>query len=142
MKTTPLTARQIRELLLKMPFNALVGLRLARVHSDGVTIECPVRPELFNGFAVLHGGVSATLADAAVGIALNRHFGGLRPFTTVELKINYFRPVSSGKIVARAHLLRLGSSICVGRVDLTDSQKNAIGAALVTYMLLDRKPHD
>jgi uncharacterized protein (TIGR00369 family) len=119
-----------------MPFNALIGVKLTRVHVDGVTIECSVRPELLNGWKVIHGGVTATMVDAAVGIAIHRDFGGLRPITTVELKINYFRPVAEGKVFARAHLIRMGSTLCVGRVDLTDSARNLIGAALVTYMIL------
>lgn len=139
MTTKKLTAAQIREFLPKMPFNALVGVRLTRVHSDGVTIECTVRPELLNGAALLHGGVAATLVDAAVGVSLHRHFGGVRPITTVELKINYFKSVDSGKVFARAHLLRVGSTICVGRVDVTDSKKNLIGAAIVTYMILPQR---
>jgi uncharacterized protein (TIGR00369 family) len=134
--TRKLSARQIREFLPKMPFNALLGVKLTRVHNDGVTLECAVRPELLNGSGVTHGGVAATLSDAAVGIAINRHFGGRQPITTVELKINYFRPVAQGKLFARAHLLRTGSTICVGRVDLSDSEKKSIGTAIVTYMLL------
>jgi uncharacterized protein (TIGR00369 family) len=123
-------------MLPRMPFNHLLGIRLTRVHADGLTIECTVRPDLLNGARVLHGGVTATLADAAVGIALTRHFGGSRPLTTVELKINYFRPVQEGKVFARAHLVRVGSTICVGRADLSDTNGNLIGTALVTYMLL------
>jgi uncharacterized protein (TIGR00369 family) len=122
-----------------MPFNTLLGIRLTRLHKDGLTIECEVRPELRNGAGVLHGGVSAALADAAVGIALTRHFGAARPLTTVELKINYFRPVATGKILARAYLIRIGSSLCVGRADLMDSSGDLAGTALVTYMLLDSR---
>lgn len=119
-----------------MPFNTLLGIRLKAVHADGVTIECPVRTELLNAAGVVHGGVTATMVDAAVGIALNRHFGGSRPLTTVELKINYFRPVSEGRVYARSRLVRIGSTLCVGRADLSDSSGNLIGTALVTYMLL------
>lgn len=138
MSDRKLTARQLREFLPRMPFNALVGIRLTGVHADGITIECAVRKDLLNGFSLLHGGVAATLVDAAVGLALHRHFGGVQPITTVELKINYFKPVARGKVYARAHLLRIGSTICVGRVDVTDSGGNAIGAAMVTYMVLGR----
>ena len=42
------------------------------------------------------------LADAAVGSALAHHFRGTRRFTTVELKINYFRPVTEGRLIARS----------------------------------------
>ena len=118
-----------------MSFNKLLGFRVAAVHKDGVTIECTVRPDMMNGAGVLHGGVTATMVDAAAGFATNRQLGG-RPITTVELKINYFRPVTQGRIRARAHLMRVGSTLVVSRVDLTDSQKKLIGTALVTYMIL------
>ena len=79
------------------------------------------------------------MADVAVGMALTRHLAGKRAATTVELKVNYLRPVTGatgGKIVARSHLLKVGSSLCVGRVDLMDGESQLVGAALVTYMLL------
>jgi acyl-CoA thioesterase len=124
-----------------MPFNSLLGIKLYRLHSDGLTIECLLRRDLLNSADVLHGGVTATLADTAVGIALARHFGGRRPLTTVELKINYFRPVSSGKVFARAYLIRIGQTLSTGRVDLTASDGGLIATALVTYILLDaRRP--
>jgi len=119
-----------------MPFNKLIGLRVARLHPDGVTLECPMRDELRNIAGMMHGGVAATLADAAVGIALARHFAGRRPCTTTDLKINYLRPIAHGKIVARSHLVRIGKNLCVGRVDLSDAQRKLAAVAIVTYMLL------
>lgn len=122
-----------------MPFNAVLGLRLTRLHADGVTIECAVRDELLNLAGVVHGGVTATMADAAVGIALNRHLGGGRKITTIELKISYLRPVAKGKVYARAYLVKVGSTICVGRADLTDTGRQLIATALVTYMILESR---
>ena len=141
MKHPRLTAKQIRDFLPRIPFNTLLGIKLTRTHSDGVTIECALRHELTNSAGVAHGGVAAAIADVAVGMALNRHFGGKRPITTVEMKINYFLPATDGHIFARSRLLRIGSTLCVGRVDLTNTEGKQLGTALVTYMLLDaRKP--
>jgi uncharacterized protein (TIGR00369 family) len=137
MKQTKLTARQMRDFLPKIPFNMLLGVKLTRVHREGVTIECALRHELTNSAGVAHGGVAAAMADVAVGMAINRHFGGKRKITTVEMKINYFRPASEGQIFARSHLLRLGSTLGIGRVDLRDAKGNLIGTAIVTYMFLD-----
>ena len=120
-----------------MPFNKLLGIRVVRIHKDGVTIQCAAREELRNSAGVLHGGVAAAMADAAVGISLASHFGGRRPCTTTELKINYLRPVSAGKMIARAHLLKVGRNLCVGRVDLFDAKRKLVAAAIVTYILLD-----
>lgn len=123
---------------MQINFNQLVGLEVTARHDDGVTIECPVRPELMNGTGVLHGGVTATIADAAMGIGLTHVLGKGRPVTTVEMKFNYLRPVSEGKVVARSYILRIGKTLCIGRVDLFDSQQRLIGVALLTYMLLPK----
>ncbi|MGH9685595.1 MAG: PaaI family thioesterase [Candidatus Acidiferrales bacterium] len=136
MKAKKLTAPQVREVLRKIHFAGLLGVRLAALHRDGLTLECAVREELLNSAGVLHGGVSATLADAASGVALHYLLGRHRPITTAEMKINYFRPVSNGRIFARAHMLRMGATLCVARVDLTDRKRKLTGAALVTYMIL------
>ena len=137
MKKSVLSLQQMREAIRSMSFNQLVGIRLVRIHKDGVTIECKLRPDLMNAHGVLHGGVTATMADAAVGIAITTRVG--RPAaTTVEMKLNYMRPVTGGKITARAYLLRMGSTLCIGRVDLFDDAKQLVGAALITYMLLKK----
>ena len=118
------------------PFHQLIGIRLVRIHKDGVTIDCKLRPELLNASGVLHGGVTATLADAAVGMAITQRLGRAGAATTVEMKLNYLRPVSGRRITARARLLRMGSTLCVGRVDMFDDAKELVSTALVTYMLL------
>jgi uncharacterized protein (TIGR00369 family) len=136
MSQRKLSLRETRRVLNGIPFNRLLGVRVARTHRDGITVECKIQKCFLNSARVVHGGVCASLADAAVGIALHRHLGGSRPITTVELKINYFRPVKEGRILARCHLLRVGSTLCIGRVDITDERSRAIGTALVTYMIL------
>lgn len=118
-------------------FNSLVGIRLVACHRDGVTIDCALRPELLNFQGVLHGGVTATLADVAVGMAITHHFGGRSKQTTVEMKINFLRPATGRKVRARARLLKVGTKLTIGQVDLFDDTKGRIGAALVTYMLLE-----
>jgi uncharacterized protein (TIGR00369 family) len=131
-----LSLEALRARAASMPFNASLGMRVMRRHKDGVTIECPFLDHMRNSAGVLHGGVTATMADAAVGIAIANHFGGSRNCTTVELKINYFRPIAHGKVVARSRLLRIGSTLVVGSVDLHDANGKLAGSALVTYMLL------
>lgn len=119
-----------------MNFNQLLGIQVTKRHDDGVTIECPVRPELMNGMGVVHGGVTATVADAAMGIGLTHVLGKGRSITTVEMKINYMHPVTAGKLVARSYVLRVGKTLSIGRVDLFDGEGTPVGVALLTYMLL------
>src|SRR5437899_1020807 len=117
MSQPKLTLQQLRARTSRMPFNSSLGLRIVKLHQDGVTVEIPMRDDLRNGAGILHGGVTATIADVAVGMAIAHHFGGSRETTTVELKINYFRPILRGKVVARSKLLRIGQHLVVGSVD-------------------------
>lgn len=135
-KKTAINVRGLQQVTSRIPFNHLLGIRVVRRHRDGVTIEVQVRDELRNYAGVLHGGVTATVADVAVGVAITNHFHEKRRATTTELKVNYFLPIKDGKLTARSHLIRIGSTLVVGRVDLFDSQKRLAGAALVSYMLL------
>src|SRR5580692_2986270 len=128
-----------RAFIAKIPFNAFLGLEVVRAHPDGLTLRCKVRPELLNSHGALHGGVTASLVDVAVGVAIQHRFRGARPISTVELKVSYFLPVTSGTLLARARLLRVGSTLCVGRVDVTDSKRNLVATAIVTYIFLDAR---
>ena len=127
------------ELIGKIPFNRLLGIEVSRFHADGVTLRCQIRKELLNSHGAVHGGVTASLADVAVGVAVHCHSAVPRPISTVELKVNYLLPVKEGALYARARLLRVGSTLCVGRVDLTDGRSKAVGTAIVTYIFLDAR---
>jgi uncharacterized protein (TIGR00369 family) len=129
-----LTAAKIRERMKQSPFIQSLEIRLNRLHADGLTLECPVGERLFNVIGSVHGGAIATMADTAAGFAIARALGGSRPITTVEFKISYFRPVTEGKLLARARVLRTGKTICVAAVDLMNGEMRAVGTALVTYI--------
>ncbi|MBX9602559.1 MAG: PaaI family thioesterase [Bryobacteraceae bacterium] len=122
------------------PFEDSLGLEVTEKHEDGVTIEVPIRPDLLNGQGVMHGGVIASIADEAAWQALEHHYGrGKYQSTTTELKVNYLRPLSGEKVIARAVVVRAGKTLCVSRVDLFDTEGRLGGLAVVTYMLLGEK---
>jgi uncharacterized protein (TIGR00369 family) len=120
-----------------MSFEHQLNLRVARKHSDGVTVHFDLLPGYLNNHGVLHGGVTASLADEAAWHALENHHGyGKRKSTTTELKVNYLRPIAGKKVIARAILVRAGKNLCVSRVDIFDEKKQLAAIAIVTYMLL------
>ena len=124
-----------------MHFNQLLGIRAVEEPEGGVTLECPLRGELMNKAGVAHGGVAASLVDVAAGSAIWSQLNGSRFMTTVELKINYLRPISEGRMVAKARVVKVGKTLCVAGVDLFDGDGNQLAVALVTYMLLgERRP--
>jgi len=97
LKPTSLTREELNRKMTETSFNATLGFKVVRVWKDGITMEVKVRPELTNIFGTLHGGVTATLVDAAAGVALFGHLGGQRQITTVEMKVNALNPPRPGQ---------------------------------------------
>ena len=120
-----------------MPFNDLLGIRLVEEHDDGVTIEMPIREELLNANRVVHGGATASLVDAALGIAITLKWQG-RLVSTVEMKVNYLRPAAEGKLTARSKFVKTGKMIVVGTVEVVDDAGRAVAVGLLTYMIAER----
>jgi len=121
-----------------MPFNHLLGIQLVEEHDDGVTIEMPIREELLNSNGVVHGGATASLVDAALGIAITQKWKG-RLTSTIEMKLNYLRPAREGTLTARSHFVKTGKSIIVGTVDVVDDAGQGIAFGLLTYMLAEER---
>ena len=120
-----------------MSFEHTLNLRVVEKHDDGVTVEFDFLPAYLNSSGVLHGGVTASIADEAAWHAIETHFGyGSKKSTTTELKVNYLRPIGGKVVSARARLVRAGKTLCVSQIDIFDEQKNLAAIAIVTYMLL------
>lgn len=119
-------------------FNEFLGVEIVERHDDGITIRVQIRQELLNFGRVVHGGVTASVADIAAGVGLMDRFKGKQPVTTTELKINYLLPVTGAWLQARAKFVRIGKTLAVAQVDLTDDQSRLVAIALVTYMLLPK----
>jgi uncharacterized protein (TIGR00369 family) len=120
----------------RISFNQHLGLRLTRLYKDGVALECLIEPHKLNLLGTLHGGVTATLIDAAAGVAIISLLGG-RPATTVELKVNYLRPATHGKVHARSRVVKLGKTLAFATVDVKDSHGRLIATGSATYMVLE-----
>ena len=118
-----------------MPFNRLLGFRVSRVYKDGLTLELELGEDHTNVLGTMHGGVTATLVDAAIGMAVIGHLGG-RPATTVELKVNYLRPHAAGAVRTRARLLKVGRTLAFGVAEVKDVHGHLIASGSATYMLL------
>lgn len=118
-----------------MPFDHHLGLKVSRVWADGLTLECAIREPLMNGLGTLHGGVTATLVDVSIGLAIIGQLGG-RLVTTVELKVNYLRPATNGRVLARARIVKLGKTLAVGTTEVKDPHGHVIAIGTATYMPL------
>lgn len=127
----------LAERLARVPLHAHLGFRLGDVHDDGITVECQLRPEYGNTNGVTHGGLTAALVDTAVGMSIAWHFRGQRTASTIELKLNYLRPLTGEFARARCHLLRVGKQVVVARIDVRDDEERLAASGMATYMIIE-----
>jgi uncharacterized protein (TIGR00369 family) len=93
-----------------------------------------------NPMGTLHGGIYCDLADAAMGYAYAATLAEGETFTTVELKINFFRPVRQGKLTAEARVVKAGSTLGYVECDVTDQTGRLVARAASTCMKLREAP--
>jgi uncharacterized protein (TIGR00369 family) len=91
-----------------------------------------------NPMGTVHGGIYCDLADAAMGFAYAATLGEGETFTTVELKINFFRPVRQGRLTAEARVVRAGANLGYVECDVTDGEGRLVARAASTCMKLQQ----
>ena len=124
------------------PVARLLGLVLKELEPARAVFELQAEERHHNPMGTLHGGVYCDLADAAMGYAYAATLGEGETFTTVELKINFLRPVRQGRLIAEARVVKAGSALGYAECDVTDHAGKLVARASSTCMKLrqDRPP--
>src|SRR2546425_5427012 len=112
------------------PVAALIGFTLASVEPGCAVVEFEATPRHANPMGTLHGGVLCDIADAAMGMAWASTLDEGETFTTLELKINFLKPVWTGKLTATGRVVQ--------RSEEHTSELQSL-AYLVCRLLLEKK---
>ncbi|HEY0833352.1 MAG TPA: PaaI family thioesterase [Azospirillum sp.] len=125
-------------------FNRLLGFRLAEWAPDHAVLEVTIRPDLLNRSGILHGGVVASMIDAAGGFC-GSHTGPTgtgtpgthRRVLTLSLTTSYVGQAAQGVIRATAKRRAGGRRIYVATVEVTDAEGRIIAVGEGTYRYRD-----
>lgn len=94
------------------PVAALIGFEPVKVEEGAAVFRLEARRDKHaNPMGTLHGGILCDLADAAIGMACASLLEQGESFTTLELKINFLRPVTGALLEARARVVHGGKSM-------------------------------
>jgi uncharacterized protein (TIGR00369 family) len=99
------------------------------------TLQVELEPIHLSRAGLAHGGLLFTLLDAAMGRAVIHSLPEGHSSPTIEMKINYFRPASKGKIVARGRLVNRSKQLCYGEGEITNAQGKLIARATATFFI-------
>ena len=119
-----------------VPVARLIGFEATDVSDGRATVILSAGPQHANPMGTLHGGILCDIADAAMGIAFATNLSPDESFTTVELKINFFRPVWKAELKAEASVEQRGRTIGFVECTTTDEQDRLIAKASSTCMVL------
>jgi acyl-CoA thioesterase len=116
-------------------FYGWAGLELVSAEAGEVVVALDARPEQLNLAGVLHGGMIATLADSATGLAVRTMIEPGRRHVTVQLDVHYLAPGTPGRVTARAKTVRVGSQIAYAEADVRDARGQLIARATSTISI-------
>src|SRR5213082_4118565 len=94
-----------------------LGARIVEAEPGRVVLELIAGPEHRHGGGVVQGGVITQIADAAMGMSLATLQEDRIWNTTIELKINFLRPVVEGKVRAVGRVVEIKQSLLFGEAD-------------------------
>ena len=118
------------------PIAQLIGFSLRDVDAGRAVIDFEATPQHASPLGTLHGGVLCDIADAAMGIAYASTLADGEAFTTLELKINFLRPVWSGKLVATGRVVKGGRTVGLVECDVVDAHDRLVAHATSPGMTL------
>ena len=118
------------------PVARLVGFRAVSFGGGESRFAMEADGRHHNPMGTLHGGILCDLADAAMGFAFASTLGPGESFTTLELKINFLRPVFSGKLAAVARVVHRGKTVGLVECDVTNEAGKAVARASSTCRVL------
>ena len=120
------------------PFWALLGMELVEIKKGWAVVRLPIEDKLTNAIGLVHGGAIFSAADSAVGMALVGMTNRDENISTLEMKINFMKPVKGKAIIAEARIIHRGSQTAIGDVEVRDDDRNLISKGLATYAIFKK----
>jgi len=114
----------------------LIGMRMVAAEPGRVTFELDAGPEHSSPPGTLHGGILCDVADAAMGCANLSQLEEGESFATVELKINFLKPVWTGRVTAVGEVIKAGRTLTLLDCRITDESGSLVAYATSTCMTL------
>ena len=116
-------------------FMRSIGAVLESADAGTVTITCPFSDAVTQQHGLIHGGVTASLADVACGYAAMSLMPGHMEVLTVEFKVNFLNPARTDRIIAVAKVIQAGRTLSVCQATVFDSSRNLMIAKMTATMM-------
>ena len=106
-----------KQVLAAQPFSRLLGAELTAFSAERIELTVPITDDVRQQYGFVHGGVISYAADNALTFAGGLAFEGAQVVTS-EFKINYLKPATGERLIARASIVHAGKNQAVCRCDV------------------------
>jgi len=120
------------------PIGLLMDFRIIEVAEGRAVFGVTPSEFHYNPIGVVHGGVAATLLDSALGCAVHSTLAAGTAYTTLEIKVNYIRPmtVATGPVRCEARVIHQGSRTATAEGRIADEQGKLYAHGTTTCIIL------
>ena len=120
------------------PIMKLLGYRLAEAGEGLAIFECEPGEQHYNPIGVVHGGLAMTLLDSAMGCAVHTRLPFGKGYTTLEVKVNLVRAITTqtGALRATGRVLHFGGKTATAEARLEDAAGKLYAHGSTTCILL------
>lgn len=140
--STDARVEKVRDRFARSAFHSsFLGVRLGRIKPGSVEVELDVETHHLNLFGTLHGGLIATLADTATGLAMLTSLDDGMTHVTTSLSVTFLAQARSGTVTARGRVLKLGRRFGYAEADVVDADGALLARAAATFSVMpEREP--
>ncbi|WP_435234764.1 hotdog fold thioesterase [Psychromonas sp. PT13] len=117
---------------------AHLGIQYTEIGDDFIKAEMPVDQRTQQPFGVLHGGASAVLAETIGSLAGYLAVDEDKICVGVELNASHLRSVSEGCVIGVVKAVRIGRTLQVWQIDITDQAERLICSSRLTVSVIDK----
>jgi uncharacterized protein (TIGR00369 family) len=119
------------------PIGELVGMRLVSASAGEARFEMDADKRHHNPMGTLHGGILCDLGDGAMGCAVATTMEEGQTYTTIELKVNFFKPVWEQHLTARGKVVKRTRKLVYAEAEVTDEAGSLVAKLACTCLVLD-----
>jgi uncharacterized protein (TIGR00369 family) len=135
-KLNPDYVEAVRRGINVCPYFTLLGMRIEDLTPGESHLALDVETKHLQPFGIVHGGVFASLVDACCFWAVYTAVDEGTAMTTVEVKLNYLAPSSSGRLVGRGRLIKMGKTLGLGQATISDHEGRTLCHGTSTLMVV------
>jgi uncharacterized protein (TIGR00369 family) len=121
------------------PIAVLMGFDIEEVGEGRVVFGVEPQEYHYNPIGMVHGGLAATLLDSAMGCAVHSLLPEGRAYTTLELKVNFLRPLKhdTGRVRAIGKIIHLGGKVATAEGTVIDRAGKLYAHGTTTCLLVN-----